>query len=216
MGQKINPIIFRIGSTQQWRSKWFAHKSNYANLLQTDIMIRNYLKETLRDALVNHIDIERSRNNVTINIHSAKPGLIIGRGGDGIEKIKKHISRKYLKQKGNLQLNVQEVRQPNLSAAIVAQGVIADLEKRMPFRRAIKQALGKVQREGAKGVKIQVAGRLNGAEIARTESVADGSLPLHTIRADIDYAKSSADTTYGKIGVKVWIYKGDVFNEDKK
>lgn len=216
MGQKVNPIIFRIGNNKSWLSKWYANKGSYATLLEQDIKIRKYLKKELKEALVNRISIERSRNTVTIVIEAGKPGLIIGRGGDGVEKLRKHITRKYLPAKTVLNINVKEVRQPNLNAAIVVQTVINDIENRVAFKRSIKQALGKAQRDGAKGVKITVSGRLNGAEIARSESVSYGSIPLHTIRADVDYSRDSAQTTYGKIGVKVWIYKGELFNEEKK
>lgn len=216
MGQKINPIGFRLGGLQQWKSKWYAPKQQYAKLLEQDVKLRRFLTHSLKESLVNRVEIERSRQKVTITIHAAKPGLIIGRGGAGIDELKKKISRKYLPQKTNLQINIQEVRRPNLHAAIVAQTIVNDLEKRIPFRRAMKQAMGRVQREGAKGVKIQVKGRLNGAEIARSESVAEGLIPLHTLRADIDYSRTHAATTYGKIGIKVWIYKGEIFEQDEK
>jgi small subunit ribosomal protein S3 len=215
MGQKVNPIGFRLGGLQTWKSKWYASKQNYATLLEQDVKLRRYLKHGLKDALVNRIDVERSRKSVTVTIHAAKPGLIIGRGGAGIEKLKKELSRKFLPQKTNLQLNIQEIRKPNSHAAIIVQQIANDLEKRIPFRRAMKQALGRIERDGVKGAKILVKGRLNGAEIARAEKVAIGSLPLHTLRADIDYSRGVARTIYGAIGIKVWIYKGDVF-EDKK
>lgn len=213
MGQKVNPIGFRLGVIKEWQSKWYANKQNYPAMLEQDVKIRKYLKKELREALVNAIDIERSRKNVVITAHVAKPGLVIGRGGAGIEKIKKHIQRKYLPQKTSVQINVQEVRQPNRHAAIVVQTIANDLEKRIAFRRAMKQAAGRIEREGVKGYKIQVKGRLNGAEIARGESVSDGMIPLHTLRANIDYARGVANTTYGVIGIKVWIYKGEVFEE---
>lgn len=216
MGQKVNPIGFRLGGIQEWKSKWYAPKRNYSKLLQQDVKMRRHLTKSLKEALVNRVEIERSRNTVTITVFAAKPGLIIGRGGAGIEKVKKEVQRKFLPPKTALQFNVQEVRQPNLHAAVIVQTIASDLEKRMPFRRAIKQALGRVEREGAKGVKIQVKGRLNGADIARSEHVSYGSLPLHTLRADIDYSRGTAQTTYGVIGIKVWIYKGEVFEVDQK
>jgi len=215
MGQKVNPIGFRIGGIQTWRSKWYANKKNYPKLLEQDVKIREYLNKILREALVDRIDIERSRKSVTVTVHAAKPGIIIGRGGTGVEKIKKDVSRKFLPPKTNLQINIQEIRQPNMQASIVAQTIINDLEKRIPFRRAMRQAMGRLEREGAKGYKIQVKGRLNGAEIARSESMSFGLIPLHTLRADIDYANKTAYTTYGAIGVKVWIYKGEVFDDKK-
>lgn len=216
MGQKINPISFRLGGIQTWRSKWYAPKKNYAKLLEQDVRIRIYLTKLLREALVSRIDIERSRKSITVTIQAAKPGIIIGRGGAGIEKIKKDVSRKFLPPKTNLQINIQEIKKPNLHAAIVAQTVVNDLEKRVAFRRAMRQAMGRIEREGAMGYKIQVKGRLNGAEIARSEFMSEGLIPLHTLRADIDFAKKTARTTYGAIGIKVWIYKGQVFDEKKE
>lgn len=216
MGQKVNPIGFRLGGLQKWKSTWYAGKNKYARLLEQDVKIRRFLKKKLREALVNRIDIERSAKSVTINIHVAKPGLVIGRGGAGIEDLRKIISRKYLPPKTSLQINIQEVRQPNLNAAIVVQTIANDLERRMPFRRVMRQAMSRIEKEGAKGFKIQVKGRLNGAEIARSESMAQGLIPLHTLRADIDYARGAARTTYGAIGIKVWIYKGEVFEEDQQ
>lgn len=215
MGQKVNPIGFRLGFIRDWKSKWFANERNYATLLEQDVKARRYLKKALREALVTDIDIERSRNTMTMTIHAAKPGVIIGRAGAGIEKLKKEVSRKFLPPKTNLQINVQEVRQPNLHAAVIVEQIAHDLEKRLPFRRAMKQAAGKIEREGALGYKIQVKGRLNGAEIARDEHLSYGLIPLHTLRADIDYSRGVASTTYGIIGIKVWIYKGEVFEEAK-
>ncbi len=215
MGQKVNPIGFRLGVIKDWQSKWYANKQNYPAMLEQDIKIRKYLKKELKESLVNAIDIERSRKNVVINAHVAKPGLVIGRGGAGIEKLKKHIQQKFLPQKTNVQINVQEVKQPNRHAAIVLQTIATDLEKRTAFRRAMKQAAGRIEREGVKGFKIQVKGRLNGAEIARSESISHGLIPLHTLRADVDYSRGVAHTTYGVIGIKVWIYKGEVFEKKK-
>lgn len=216
MGQKVNPIGFRLGGLQTWKSKWYANKQNYATLLEQDVKLRRHLTHALKEAMVDRIDVERSRKSVTVTIHAAKPGLIIGRGGAGIETLKKEISRKFLPQKTNLQLNVQEIRQPNSHAAIVVRQIANDLERRIPFRRAIKQALGRIERDGVKGAKILVKGRLNGAEIARGETVSMGSLPLHTLRANIDYSRGVARTIYGAIGIKVWIYKGDVFENNQE
>lgn len=215
MGQKVNPIGFRTGVIRGWQSTWYASKRNYATQLEQDVKIRKFLKLKFREAMVDHIDIERSRKSVVITAHVAKPGIVIGRGGAGIEDLKKAITRKMLPPKTSLQINVQEVRQPNLHAAIVVQQIVNDLEKRMPFRRVAKQAMGRIEREGAKGYKIQIKGRLNGADIARSESMSEGTIPLHTLRANIDYSRGVARTTYGAIGIKVWIYKGEVFDEEK-
>ncbi|OGY46616.1 MAG: 30S ribosomal protein S3 [Candidatus Buchananbacteria bacterium RIFCSPHIGHO2_01_FULL_47_11b] len=217
MGQKVHPRAFRIGTLYGWNSKWFGRR-NFPELLKQDIGIRKFLKKELKDAAVARVEIDRSANSITITIHTAKPGIIIGRGGQGVEELKKKIKREFIKDKTALSLNIQEVANPNLSAELVVQSMIADLEKRMPFRRVLKQSLGRVERTEAKGVKVTVAGRLNGAEIARTESLSSGSLPLHTLRADIDYSRGVARTTYGAIGVKVWIYKGEKFGieEEKK
>ena len=216
MGQKVNPVGFRIGGLQEWQSKWYANKHTYATLLQQDLKIRRYLKLGLREALVDRIEIERSRNTVTVTIHAAKPGVIIGRGGAGVDKLKKHITRTYLPPKTNLNINIQEVRQPSLSAAIMVEQIVVELQKRTAFRRVLKQSLGRIMRDGAKGAKVMIKGRLNGAEIARQEMLAEGLIPLHTLRANIDFSRGHAQMTYGKIGVKVWIYKGEVFDKDKK
>ena len=212
MGQKVNPIIFRMGGTQNWTSRWFS-KNDYPALLKADILIKKFLRKKLKEGSVARIEIERSSNNMVIAIHTGKPGLIIGRGGEGVEILKKQIQDEFFTKKTNLTINIVEVKSPNSSAELVLQSVIADLEKRIPFRRAMKQAIGRVQKAGAKGVKVICSGRLNGAEIARRETLTWGSLPLHTIRADIDYSRGAALTTYGKIGVKVWIYKGEKFNK---
>lgn len=213
MGQKVNPKIFRIGPLNQWNSKWFS-KKDYIAFLQQDIRIKDFLEKTLKEAAVAKIEIERSATNLTVIIHSAKPGIIIGRGGQGIEDLKKKITKQFLNKKGSLQINIQEVTNPNTSADLIAQAIVADIERRVPFRRVMKQAIGRVEKTGVKGVRVVVAGRLNGSEIARTEMLSSGSLPLHTLRADIDYAQGVASTTYGMIGVKVWIYKGEKFKKD--
>ncbi|MFH0854144.1 MAG: 30S ribosomal protein S3 [bacterium] len=215
MGHKVNPKIFRMGIIRTWDSKWFA-KGKFSSFLKQDVLIRKFLKKQLREAAIDKIEIERSTNNIKIIIYSAKPGVIIGRSGAGIEELKNNLKKLFNKiglSDINLNLNIQEVRNPNLSANIVLQNVIDDIEKRIPFRRALKQANGKVEKAGAKGVKIVVSGRLNGAEIARTEKLTAGKIPLHTLRADIDYSRGTARTIYGAIGVKVWIYKGEVFNQ---
>lgn len=215
MGQKVHPKIFRIGELYSWDSKWFSRR-DYAKFLQQDILIKKFLKQELKDAAIAQVEIERSATATTIIIYSAKPGIIIGRGGQGVEELKKKIKKKFLDPKTSLNINIQEVANPNISAELVAQSIIADLEKRVPYRRSMKQAIARVEKTEAKGVKVVVAGRLNGAEIARSETLATGSLPLHTLRADIDYARGIAQTTYGTIGVKVWIYKGEVFKKDQK
>lgn len=216
MGQKVNPKIFRISVNKNWSSRWFAGR-DYAKFLQQDITIKKYIKKTLPDAGIDRIEIERSPEKVNIIIHTAKPGLIIGRGGQAIENLRLYISRKFIKDK-SLQINIsiQEVKQPNLSAEVVLQGAIAEIEKRVPFRRVMKRAIENVRRAGAQGVKISMAGRLNGAEIARTEVLSEGKVPLHTLRADIDYARGAARTIYGAIGIKVWIYRGEVFAKKDK
>jgi len=214
VGHKVHPKVFRLGEVFTWDSKWFARK-DYAKFLQQDIIIKKYLRLELKEAAVAKIEIERSANSLTVIIHSGKPGVIIGRGGQGIEELKKKIKAKFLEPKANLNLNIQEVTDPSMRSELIVQGMIADIEKRMPFRRVMKQAIGRVERAGAKGVKVRVSGRLNGAEIARTETLTSGKLPLHTLRAEIDYARGVARTTYGAIGVKVWIYKGEVFKKEK-
>lgn len=215
MGQKINPKIFRIGITQDWQSKWFA-KKDFGKYLEQDVKIRKYLKKRLKDAGLSQIQIERSGANIKVNIYTSKPGIVIGRGGSGAENLRKELKTKVIKDgKISLNLNIQEVTSPNLNAQIVCNGMIEQIEKRIPFRRILKGMLDQVMKSGAKGVKVLVAGRLNGAEIARTEKLATGRIPLHTLRADVDYARGTAATTYGAIGVKVWIYKGEVFKKEK-
>ncbi|MFW0837619.1 MAG: 30S ribosomal protein S3 [Candidatus Komeilibacteria bacterium] len=215
MGQKVNPKALRLGITQTWTSKWFARK-DFAAFLQQDIKIRKYLLNKLRESGIDKIEISRNGKELTLDITAAKPGLIIGRGGMGIEEIKKDLQDNVLPNKAIVKINIKEVKDPNLSAAVVLQNMAFDLEKRIPFRRIGKQAIDKVMQAGAEGVKIAMAGRLNGAEIARTEMFTEGKIPLHTLRADIDYSRGHAQTTYGKIGLKVWIYKGEIFNKDKE
>ncbi len=217
MGQKVNPRIFRIGVIKDWQSKWFAEGKEYRRKLAEDIKIRKYLTRTLREAGVDRVEIERQGDKIKINIHTAKPGLIIGRGGKGVDELRRQIRRQFLKttKLADIDITITEIDKPNLSASVVLQAMIIDLEKRMPYRRVMKQALSRVERAGALGVKIVVKGRLNGAEIARAEKMTAGSVPLHTLRGDIDYARGTAFTTYGAIGVKVWIYRGEVFEKDK-
>jgi small subunit ribosomal protein S3 len=212
MGQKVNPIIFRIGQTTTWPSSWFARKDVYPKLLKQDIEIRDFLLNHLKEAGLDKIEIQRSANNITLTIYAAKPGFIIGKGGTGIEELKKLIKAKFLKNE-NLIINIQEIEKPFLSARVVLTSIIADLEKRIPFRRVLKHALDRIEKAGAKGAKVRVSGRLDGVEIARSETLSFGTLPLHNLRAEIDYAFGEAKTIYGKIGVKVWIYRGEVFNK---
>lgn len=213
MGKKVNPTVFRLGMSEKWRSRWYSG-SDFSKFLQQDISLRRGLKHDLREASIDRIDIERSRGEITINILAAKPGLIIGRGGSGIEDLKKKIKSQYLDKDIKLNVNIREVSVPNLSAAIIVDAVRVDLEKRIPFRRVMKQNIDKVMKAGAQGVKIMVSGRLNGVDIARREKLVEGKIPLQTLRSNIDYSRGSAQTIYGVIGIKVWIYKGEYF--DKK
>lgn len=216
MGHKIQPINYRLGVLTSWRSKWFAKRPQFKHWLKEDVSLRSYLEKKLAEARVEKIEIERSGGGkeVIINIHTAKPGLVIGRGGGGVEDLRREIEKKILGLGASVKINIHDIKQSSLSAAVVAQNVAADLLKRIPFRRAVKMAIDQVLKAGAKGVKIQVAGRLNGAEIARTETLGSGNMPLHTLRANIDYANVPAFTTYGAIGVSVWIYKGQVFEKE--
>ncbi|KKR08531.1 MAG: Ribosomal protein S3 [Parcubacteria group bacterium GW2011_GWC2_39_14] len=215
MGKKINPKVFRLGQTRTWDSRWFSSK-NFSNLLQQDILIKKFLNKKLEGAFVSRIEIERTAKEVNVIVTSARPGVIIGRGGVGVEDLKKEIKRQYLKdRKIAVNINIKEVENVNTDATIVGLGIKADIEKRIPFRRAMKQAINKVEKAGAKGVKVQISGRLNGVEIARSEKLLSGKVPLHTIRADVDYAQIEAFTLYGVIGIKVWIYRGDIFNVKK-
>lgn len=213
MGQKVSPTGFRVGVNRGWLSRWFGG-ANYPEYLGTDIKIRRFLTKRLRGMAVDSVQIERGPGRLKVIIHTARPGLVIGRGGAGIEEIKKQLFNT-LGRKIPLQVDVQEVRNPDSSAAVVAEALAEQIEKRFPFRRAMKQTMMRLMAaRGVKGAKLQASGRLNGAEIARTEHVEEGSLPLQTLRADIDYAQETAYTTYGTIGVKVWIYKGDVFETE--
>lgn len=218
MGNKVNPIGFRLGITRTWPSKWFGTGIEYATNLEQDIKVRKYLTKELREAGVDRVEIERNRQKITISIFTAKPGLIIGRGGAGAEDLKKKMHTKFLKnfRLGDISFNITEHDRPNLSAMIVAQSMALEIEKRIPFRRVMKQAISRVDRGGALGVKVMIGGRLNGAEIARSEMLVSGKVPLHTLRADISYARTVARTTYGAIGIKVWINRGEVFERVAK
>ena len=206
-----------MGITKTWPSVWFEKGDKYVKNIRQDIGIRRHLLKEFREAGVDKVEIIRSINKVEINIATAKPGVIIGRGGNGAEELKKKLHDKFLKdfRLGEINLNIKEFSRPNLSAQITVQNMILDIEKRMPFRKVMKQTLGKIERAGALGVKIVISGRLNGAEIARTEKLVWGKVPLQTLRADIDYARGAAHTTYGAIGIKVWVYKGEVFAKEK-
>lgn len=217
MGRKVHPKAFRLGVTRSWDGIWFAKKINYVSQLKEDVLIREFLLKKLKEALVDRIEIERSRGNVTVSIHSAKPGIIIGRAGAGIEELNKELKKKFYRgRRVNLNINVKEVQKPSLSSRIVAQQIAFDIEKRMPFRRVMKMAIERVLKANAEGVKVTVKGRLNGAEIARSETIAQGKIPLHNLRADIDYSSIRAWTTFGTIGVKVWINRGEVFEKVEK
>ena len=212
MGQKVNPHGIRLGIVKTWDAKWYADK-DYAENLHEDIKIRAYLKDSLKIAGVSRIETERSKNRLKLTIHTAKPGMVIGRGGSGIEQIKEGL-KKYTEK--HVDINIAEIKQPDMDSTLVAENIAGQLERRIAFRRAMKQAVGRTMRMGAKGIKIMVSGRLGGAEIARKESYREGSIPLHTLRADIDYGTAEAHTTYGRIGIKVWIFKGEVLSERKQ
>ena len=210
MGRKVHPKIFRIPIIGSWKSRWFSTKKMVPYLKQ-DIKVREFIKKRLKKTGIDRIEFERMADNFKVIIFTAKPGLIIGRGGADIETLKKDIKKKFLDRKTILEVAVQEVPQPSLAAQIVAEGIIADLERRVPYRRAMKRAIDQVKRGGAKGVKVMLSGRLDGVEIARKEKLSWGRMPLQTGRADIDYSQDIAHTTYGSVGVKVWIYRGEVF-----
>lgn len=213
MGQKVHPHAFRLGVIKSWSSKWFAGR-NYSDLLKQDVMLRAYLRNKLRDAGLAGVDIERSSNGIIVTVHTSRPGVVIGRGGAGAEQLKKELARIVRgPKKVIIKLNIQEVQNPDQNAQVAVLNVIDQLQKRLPFRRVMKHSVEQIMRSGALGAKVQIAGRLNGAEIARTEKLASGTIPLQTLRADVDFARGAARTTYGAIGVKVWIYRGDVFEK---
>ena len=212
MGQKVNPHGIRLGIVKDWDANWYADK-DFADNLHEDIKIRDYLKEKLQAASVSRIETERTKNRLKLTIHTAKPGMVIGRGGSGIEELKDGLKGMTDKK---IDINIEEIKSPDLDATLVAENIAGQLERRTAFRRAMKQAVGRTMRLGAKGIKVMVSGRLGGAEIARKESYREGSIPLHTLRADIDYGLAEAHTTYGRIGVKVWIFKGEVLPAKKQ
>jgi len=217
VGQKVNPVVFRLGQTQDWKSRWYSKKS-YREFLKQDVALREFLARKLLKAGIDKIEIERSGNMLSVIVKTARPGLIIGRGGGGIEELKEDVKKIIARSKVagipkfEIRLEIEEVKTPELCAAIAAQNMAEQIERRLPFRRVMKQALDKIlQLKEAKGAKIMMKGRLGGAEIARTEWLAKGSIPLHTLRADIDYAQATAFTTYGTVGITVWVYKGEIF-----
>lgn len=211
MGQKVHPKGLRLGIIRDWDTRWYNEK-DFADLLYEDVRIRRYVKKKLYTAGVSTIEIERAANRIKVTLHVAKPGIVIGRGGVEVENLRKELEALTGKQ---VHLNISEVKRPELDAQLVAEGVASQLERRVSFRRAMKQAVGRARRSGAQGMKIACAGRLGGAEMARREWHSEGKVPLHTLRADIDYGFAEAKTTYGKIGVKVWIYKGEILPEGK-
>ena len=206
MGQKVHPIGIRLGITKDWNARWYADSKNYADFLVSDVEIRNELNERLKHASISKLNIERVANGIRVTIHTARPGVVIGKKGEDIEKLKQIL----VKKTGlPVNINIEEIKKPELDAKLVAESISQQLEKRIQFRRAMKRAVGNAMRLGAEGIKVNISGRLNGADIARAEWYREGRVPLHTFRADIDYATFEADTTYGKIGVKVWIFKGE-------
>ncbi|WP_020394111.1 30S ribosomal protein S3 [Thiolinea disciformis] len=216
MGQKVHPTGMRLGIATDWRSKWYAEGKDYADFLYKDLEVRSFLKKKLKEASVSRIQIERPAKSAFITIHTARPGVVIGKKGEDIERLRADVAGIMGLHVNNVKLNIEEIRKPELDAQLVAEGIASQLERRIMFRRAMKRAVSNAMRLGALGIKVSVAGRLNGAEIARTEWYREGRVPLHTLRADIDYATAEALTTYGIIGVKVWIFKGEVFDLEQK
>ncbi|MBF0490017.1 MAG: 30S ribosomal protein S3 [Candidatus Omnitrophica bacterium] len=210
MGQKVNPIALRLGYTKNWRSLWFAERREFANNIKVDYKIRKYINEKFKQAAVSLIVIERLAEQIKVRIHSARPGVIIGRRGADIDRLKSDLHDIAKKE---IQIDIQEIKNPSIDAQLIAQGIAFQLEKRIAFRRAMKRSIEQARAAGAKGIKIRCSGRLGGAEMARTEKYYEGSVPLQTFRADIDYGFYEASTTYGLIGIKVWVYKGDVIKD---
>ncbi|MBQ4311538.1 MAG: 30S ribosomal protein S3 [Oscillospiraceae bacterium] len=213
MGQKVNPHGLRVGVIQDWDSRWFANKASFGDTLVEDYKVRKFIKKSLFAAGVPKIEIERFANKVRIHVFCAKPGIVIGRGGENVDKLKAEVEKMMGK---SVDINIVEVKSPDLDATLVAENIAAQLENRISFRRAMKQAIGRAMKLGAKGIKVRVSGRLGGAEIARAETYHEGTIPLQTIRADIDYGFAEAATTYGRLGIKVWIYKGEILKGDAK
>ena len=216
MGQKVHPIGIRLGITRDWASRWYADSKTFPDYVATDHRIRTFLKDKLKDASVSRIQIERPARKAHITIHTARPGIVIGKKGEDIERLRREVAELLGLPIGEVRINIAEIRKPELDAQLVAEGIAQQLERRVMFRRAMKRAVTNTMRLGAQGVKVKVGGRLNGAEIARSEWYREGRVPLHTFRADIDYGFAEASTTYGVIGVKVWIFKGEVFDSHDK
>ncbi len=216
MGQKVHPTGFRLGIATDWTSKWYADSSQFADFLDEDLKIREFLKKKLAQAAISRIQISRPAKSVAVTIHTARPGIIIGKKGEDIERLRIEVASLVSAHLNNVKINIEEIRKPELDAQLVAEGVASQLERRVMFRRAMRRSVTNAMRIGAEGIKINVAGRLNGAEIARSEWYREGRVPLHTLRADVDYGFAEALTTYGILGVKVWIYKGEVFNLETK
>ena len=213
MGQKVSPIGLRIGINRGWEANWYANNSDFSKYLENDLKIRKFLEKKLKDAGISTIEIERNAKRCEVIIHTSRPGVIIGKGGEEIENLKKEIFKLVNEE---IQISIVDIKKPDLDAKIVADSIAQQIENRASFRMAQKKAIRNVMKAGAKGVKTLVSGRLNGADIARSEGYSEGTIPLHTLRADVDYALSEADTTFGKIGVKVWIYKGEILKDNKK
>ncbi len=216
MGQKVHPTGFRLGIATDWTSKWYADSDSFADFLDEDLKIREFLKKKLSQAAVSRIQISRPAKSVAVTIHTARPGIIIGKKGEDIEKLRIEVASLVSVHINNVKINIEEIRKPELDAQLVAEGIASQLERRVMFRRAMRRSVTNAMRLGAEGIKINVSGRLNGAEIARNEWYREGRVPLHTLRADVDYGFAEALTTYGILGVKVWIYKGEVFGLENK
>jgi len=215
MGQKVHPVGIRLGISKDWLSKWFANSADFSTNVHHDFLIRNMLSEKLKDAATSTIQIERSSKKITITIHSARPGIVIGKKGEGIEALRLELGKLLNTSINNIHLNINEIKKPELDAKLVAASITQQLERRVLFRRAMKRAVTNTMRLGAEGIKVKIAGRLNGAEIARSEWYQEGRVPLHTLKADIDYGVAEAKTTYGIIGVKVWIFRDEVKKPEK-
>lgn len=213
MGQKVNPHGLRVGIIKDWDSKWYADKKSFSDFLVEDHKIRKFVKEKLYIAGISRIEIERAANRIKLSVHTAKPGMVIGKGGSGVESLRKDVEKLTGK---SVVINVEEVKIPELNAQLVAENIASQLERRVSFRRAMKQSIQRTMRFGGKGIKTQVAGRVGGADMARTEGYSEGTIPLQTLRADIDYGFAEANTTYGKMGVKVWLYKGEILPTKKE
>ena len=212
MGQKVNPNGLRIGINKDWQAKWYANNTDFSKTLERDVKIRNYIEKNLKNASIAKVEIERSAKRCEVVIHSAKPGVIIGHGGEGIEELKKAISKVAGEE---IQITISDIKKADMDAQLVAEGIASQITNRASFRMAQKRAIRNAMKAGAKGIKTSVSGRLGGADMARSEGYTEGTIPLHTLRADVDYGFAEADTTFGKIGVKVWIYKGEILNSKK-